>query len=286
MVRLVLAIGLLLVVGGTATACSTSPGRSTSAAPVLPVAAGLYPLAEAARLVGGAKAAVTDVVPAGADPMSYVPPAGALDTFRREGLVVDIGGGFQPGFEAAAAGATRLLELGPANPYVWLDPATMAVAVQRIAGAMEAADPGAAPLFRENSQSLVAEIRSTDIDFSSTLSTCPRTTFVTAGSAFSTMATHYGLVDKPAGTDPAPSDVAALAAQIRSSGLPAVFAETWTDGSGAARVAAAAGVKVRVLDTLAGPPAGGWPRGTTYLTLMERNLGSLGSVLGCPVEQQ
>ena len=257
---------------------------------MLRVITGLYPLAEAAHLIGGPKASVTDPVPPGTDPLTYRPPPGTFAPFVHDGLVLEIGGGFQPSFEAAAAASQTVVavasNVGSPDPYVWLDPPVMDRAVHRISDAMQAADPKAAPLFRENTASLIAEIDSTGIDYTSTLSVCRRTTFVTAGSAFAAMASQYGLADSPAGPSPTRATASSLAARIRSLGLPSVIAESWIDPAGAARVASEAGVGLRRIDTLAGPPTGGWPRGATYFSLMESNLSVLSSVLACAVEQQ
>ncbi len=149
-------------------------------------------MAQAVEQIGQGKVSVTDVVPAGSDPTSYrLGPAQALQV-RRAGLVVEIGGGFQPSFEQAATGVSDVLQLqarlNAANPYVWLDPNVMQKAVALIAGAMEAADPAAAGLFRQGEQSYGASVQSTGIDYESTLSTCPRMTIFTADAAFAAMA--------------------------------------------------------------------------------------------------
>jgi hypothetical protein len=76
--------------------------------------------------------------------------------------------------------------------------------------------------------------------------------------------------------------VNSAARRANSAGLTTAFSEPFT-GQGTIRaVAAAAHLRVRSLDTLTGPPAGGWPRGATYINLLEANLGALNNALGCP----
>ncbi len=285
------ALGAAAAVGlaAVAASCGNSLPPSVSRAPVLSVATGLYPLAQIANLIGQNKAVVTDVVPSGADPLTYRLNPAETDQVRSAGLVIEIGGGFQPSFEAAASGArtvSKLRPAGTASPYVWLDPHTLGGFVSTVAAAMEAADPAAAPLYRANAASLRAQISSLDISYSSTLSTCPDTTLITPDNAFSTMAASYGLTDIIVGAPSVASQIQAATQALQAGRTTSVITEPWVDNSGVTAVAAAASARVRSLDTLAGPPAGGWPAGANFFGLMEQNLSTLGSILGCASPSQ
>jgi ABC-type Zn uptake system ZnuABC Zn-binding protein ZnuA len=280
-------LAVLALVSIMAAGCSQSAPADASA-PVLTVATGLYPLAQAIEQIGQGKVSVTDVVAAGSDPTTFsLGPAQAAQV-RRAGLVVEIGGGFQPSFEQAAVGAPDVLDLqmklGTASPDVWLDPNTMQKAVTLMAGAMEAADPAAAGLFRQGAQAFQASVESTGIDYESTLSACPRATIFTADTAFAPMAGDYGLRDVAVGSSATPSLAAVrdAARSIQAVGATTVFSEPWQPAATVDAVAAAAHVKTRLLDTLEGPPPGGWPPQADYIKLMESNLGALSSALGCP----
>ena len=74
---------------------------------------------------------------------------------------------------------------------------------------------------------------------------------------------------------------AAAAAEVAQAGATTVLAETWTSDADIEAVAAVAHVKVRTLDILTGPPAGGWPQ-SNYIALLESDLGVLSNALGCP----
>lgn len=277
------------VLAVAAAGCGTSLPSSVSRAPVLSVATGLYPLAQIADLIGQNKAVVTDVIPSGANPLSYQLTPAEKDQVRSSGLVIEIGGGFQPSFEAAASAAgtvSKLRPAGAASPYVWLDPHTLSGFVTTVAAAMESADPGAAPLYRQNAASLRAQISSLDISYSSTLSTCPDTTLITPDGAFATMAASYGLKDIVVGAPSVASQIQAATRALQAGRTTAVITEPWVDNSGVTAVAAAANAKIHSLDTLAGPPSGGWPPGADYFGLMEQNLSTLGSILGCASPSQ
>jgi zinc transport system substrate-binding protein len=224
------------------------------------------------------------------DPTTYRLTAAQVAVVHRAAVVVEIGGGFQPSFEAAAlgAGAGAVVDLraalGATDPYVWLDPVVMGRALTVIAAALERANPPAASLYRNGAEGFGAEVASTGIDYESTLSACPRSTIVTPDGAFQAVASEYGLTDQIVGTAPIP-EAAALAAaveRVSTAGLTTVFSEPFADNGTINALAIAAHLKVRVLDPLTGSPPEGWASQANYLTLMEANLGTLNNALGCP----
>jgi zinc transport system substrate-binding protein len=277
----VLAVLLALIAAG----CGAAP--ASRAAPALQVVTGLYPLAQAIEQIGGRTVAVTDVVPAGSDPRTYQLNAAQVAVVHRAAVAVEVDG-FQPSFTAAAAGAHAVVDvaarLGSADPYVWLDPELMARAVSAIGAALAAANPPAAGAYRKNAQGFAAELKSTGIDYQSTLSTCPRRTIATADGAFADMARRYDLKDLIVGAagDPAPTEVATAAGQVEAAGVTTVFAEPFVPSATVQAVASAAHAAVKHLDPLSGPPAGGWPHHPDYVQLLEENLGALSAALGCP----
>jgi ABC-type Zn uptake system ZnuABC Zn-binding protein ZnuA len=148
---------------------------------------------------------------------------------------------------------------------------------------MERADPRDAGTFRSGAVAFEDTLDSTDIDYRSTLSTCPRRDVFAPDSAFAHTARRYGLtLHVVAGIDqPEATVVRSAAASIQESETTTVFVETWAPEQTVRAAAASAGVQVRTLDTLLGPPPRGWPRQATYVNLLESNLGALASALGC-----
>ncbi len=265
--------------------CGAAP--SSTAAPAIRVVTGLYPLAQTIEQVGGGTVSVTDVVPAGADPRTYQLKPAQIAAVHHASLAVEMDG-FQPSFAAAAAGAPAVVDvgarLGTDDPYVWLDPDLMGRAVTVIAAALAAANPPAAGVYRKNAEGFAAEMKSTGIDYESTLSTCPRRTIATADGAFADVARQYGLEDLIVGAaeEPPPTEVASATGQVKAAGLTTVFAEPFVPAATVQAVAAAAHASVRNLDPLSGPPPGGWPHHPDYIQLLEQNLGALSAALGCP----
>lgn len=271
-------------------ACTASLGPSVSSAPVLNVVTGAYPIAEAVSLLGGSKVSVNDVVPPGDDPLTYRPGPSQRSAIDRAGLLIAVGGGLVPATDTSPATRGRplvmLTALGASDPYFWLDPALMNKAVTVIAKAMDAADPQAAPLFNENAVSLGAEVSSLDSDFTRILSACPGKLLVGPDRAFSAMGTEYGLRSLVVPPDPNRAQIDALANAARQSAPAAIYSEPWVTDAGVSAVATVAHVKLHSLDTLVGPPPGGWPSGATYFALMEQDLGTLSSALGCNNNEQ
>lgn len=281
-----------LAAGGLAVAsllasCGSGSPTPRAAGPGLVVATGLYPLAQAVDQIGQGRANGDLVVPAGQNPLEYVPDAAGKAALSNAGLILLGPAGFQPSLDSAA-GAMRATLVHVAPPaggtYFWLDPAAMRDAVPQIAAAMESADPRDAATFKAGARAFEAALRSTDIDYQSTLSACPRRDVFMPDLAFAQTARAYGLIFHAiAGVDLPPAAVVRTAvAAIESAGATTVFVEPWVGQSTARAAAQAAGVKVRTLDTLLGAPPGGWPRQATYVNLLEANLGALSAALGCP----
>ncbi|MGC8511593.1 MAG: metal ABC transporter substrate-binding protein [Acidimicrobiales bacterium] len=271
-------------------ACTTSLGPTVKAAPVLSVATGAYPIAEAVTLIGGSKVSVDDVVPPGDDPLTYKAGPSQREEIDRAGLLIAVGGDFLPATDTSPTvqgkSLTMLTALGTSDPYFWLDPALMNKAVTVIAKAMDAADPQAAPLFNENSVSLSAEVSSLDSDFTRILSACPGKLLVGPDTAFSSMATEYGLQSQVVAPDPDRGQIDALVNAVHDSGPAAIYSEPWVTDAGVSAIATVAHVTLHSLDTIVDPPPGGWPSGATYFALMEQDLGTLSSALGCNNNEQ
>lgn len=258
--------------------------------PAITVATGLWPLAQMASYISQGRARVLDVVPKGQDPQTYVLSAAQDAVVRRASVVLDIGGGFQPSFEKAAAGAPRVVSLlaavGGTNPYVWLDPQLMVKASEAATAAFVRAEPAHKRLFDNGERDLRALLTSLATIYQDSLSDCPLSSFVTTNGAFSRLGSQYGIHDvalsgKAVPADPSAAQVARAAQQIRAVHARSVFVEPFQPAALARKAAAAAGVPVAVLDTLVGPPATGWPPKATYDQMMQNDVAVLARSLAC-----
>jgi ABC-type Zn uptake system ZnuABC Zn-binding protein ZnuA len=282
---------VMVVVGLVAAGCGAGASSRSPDAPVVTVATGLWPLSQAASQIGQGNVKVVDVVPAGSDPRTYHLDAAQVATVRHADVVLEMAPGFQPSFDAAAGGSSHTVELvasAHADPYVWLNPYSMEAIGQTIYRAMRRRDPKAAHTFSNGVSNLEAQLGSLDDDYQSTLSACPDQTLVTVDDAFGVLHPRYPVVDEPIAPDgaisglPSPATVAAEAKVIRATGTDEIYNESWVPESDIIGATVETRVKVGELDTLAGPPPGGWRHGSTYFSLMETNLSTISSALHCP----
>lgn len=276
-------------------------GTSDANAPQLSVVATMWPLAQMVSMIGGDKVTVTDLTTPGTNPRQAPVNPVVQAQLGQAAFIVEVGDGYQPALEAAIAGAghhARVLALHPAvggpSPALWLDPPLMTKAVQAVTDTLAQLNPAAAVSYRNGARDFDQTLRSLDIDYRSTLSGCVHPTLVTADDTFAGLAARYALVNKPINPEPsatpnaaAPPDAAAVdgaVSTIRASGAGTVFDETLADNRLIDAAASAAGVHRKTLDTLSGPPPGGWPSGADYFSLMESNLAQLTNALKCPSE--
>ena len=282
-VRTALAAGLgfVLAVAGCGTA------GAPSSAPVISVVTGNWALAQIASEVGGSHATVVDVVPAGANPRTAPLTTASAATVRAAAVVVIVGGGYQPTLEQAATSASHVVALDPAYGAAadgpWLVPGAMSKLAAALAAAMTAANPEARATYSNGVDDGTAEMGSLSADFQSSLSDCARKVIVTPDSQWAAMSSRFGLVDRSIGalSTPDAAQVRAAAVAVRAARATTLFSEPWVPDATILAAASSTGTKIKTLDTLAGTPAGGWPKGATYTRLMENDLAMLTSALQC-----
>jgi len=246
------------------------------------VVASAFPLAQLVSYIGRPDVVVTDLTPPGAQPRGLSLSAPQQAMVRSAPLVIDVGDGYQPEVEAAAARARRHLSVLPAisnkaRPYeFWLDPYMMAQAATAITASLTAADPAARRQFANGDldfQSLASSIAS---DYVSSLSQCPTLELVTANNAFGRMAASFQLDDLPVST----AGVGKAVAFVGQYSLPAVFSEVGVQSEALHEVARLAGVHVVALDPMEVTPARA-SANQSYFAIMEANLTALEGPLAC-----
>lgn len=280
--------GVALLSSGCASADDAASEREG-----LVVAAGFYPLAEAAERIGGERVEVTNLTPAGAEPHDLELSTRDVDRIEDADVVLLLGGGFQPGVEEAAERAdgttVDLLEgvAGVGNdPHVWLDPRKMATIVERVRDTFARVDAGGADAYRTNAATYLAELADLDEAFAGGLRTCERKVIVTSHAAFGHLAGRYGLEQQAiAGVDPDsepdPRRLSELIAEVRARGVTTVFSETLVSAKVAETLAREAGVTTAVLDPLEGLDDERRRAGDDYVSVMTENLETLRAALGC-----
>ena len=259
------------------------------------VVASFYPLAEAARQVGGDRVRVDNLTPPGAEPHDLELTASQVAGIQDADVVLVLGGGFQPAVEKAAAsrrGTVELLAvLGPAagdtdDPHVWLDPVLFAAVVDHVAAALGRVEPAQRPTFSAGADAYKAQLATLDQDYRAGLSDCARREILTAHEAFGRLAGRYGLTQESITglspeTEPEPDRLAELADLVRRRGVTTIFTETLVSPRVAEALARETGARTEVLDPLEGLSGDDAREGGTYLSVMRDNLAKLRAALGC-----
>lgn len=271
------------VVAGVA-ACGGPPA---SAGPRVTVATTLYPLSQAVAAIGGPAVRVIDLTAAGQDPRTLAATPPRVAALRTAAVDVEVGGGFQPALEQAASGphvVTLSPQFGPAADGPWLDPVTMESALPVITAALTAADPAQKSRFANGQRDLYEQLVSVSSEYQDALSACNHNQIAAPGPVLADLARRYQVQLHQLGTDPDPSPaaVATSARAVTAAGMASVLTVPWVSEATAQAVARDASVRTRQFDTAEAPPAGGWPRGTTYVGLLDKGLSTVAGALGCP----
>jgi zinc transport system substrate-binding protein len=286
---------LCLAVAATAlVAC----GEGTGGEETVTVVASFYPLAEAARRVGGHDVDVMNLTPAGTEPHDLELTPDQVDAVEDADVVLYLGGGFQPAVEEVAErradGTVDLLaeleltedEDGEVDPHFWLDPMLLAKAVDRIEAALAAAEPVARTEFEAHADDYRDDLAALDEELSRGLATCERRDIVTSHAAFSYLARRYDLEQVAiAGlspeAEPDPDRLSDLTDLIAERGVTTVFYEALVSPDVAETLAREARVGTAVLDPIEGLSEEDADADRDYATVMRRNLEALRKALGC-----
>lgn len=275
----------VFVIAASSVACRGSSDAIT-------IVASMYPLAWAARSVGGPHVEVTDLTPHGAEAHDTTLTAAQRADLQTSDVVVYLGDiGFQPDVERAVGDAegtvvdvSRGLESDlTADPHVWLDPVAMTRIVDEIRAALVDADGAGSAAFDARARAADRALDDLDRSYREALVDCDFTTFVATHEAFGYLADRYGLeqigiLGLVPETEPTAEQVQAVEEAIDTGeAAPALFFEDTPEGADIAdAIASDAGVPAFPLGTLEADPGSG-----DYVSVMRANLRSLTEGLGC-----
>lgn len=279
-------IGVVLVLGACGGAPTDPSGR-------VRVAAAAYPLAEAARWVGGSRVEVSDLTPPGTEPHDLELTTTQVDRMLDADLALVVGGGFQPAVEDAAArrsGPTLVAVHAPGvrgrDPHVWLDPVVMASVVDAVAVRFADLDPAHAAGYRRRAAAARARLRDLDRGFEAALGRCARRVVVTTHDAFGRLGRRYrfrvlAIAGLAPDQEPDPRRLTRIAATVRRIGAPVVFTEELVPPDVARALAREAGVRTEVLSPIEGLTPAQTRRGEDYWSLMRADRARLADAMGC-----
>ncbi len=253
------------------------------------------------KQVTGDGVELTTLMGPGQDPHSYQPTPMDLAAIEQAHIIFINGLGLEEGLEStlkAAAGrnkpvisvsagiAPRAWDTSPAtsesdhhheagDPHVWFDPANVKTWTSNIAASLSALDPAHADTYRANAARYIGQLEELDSHIQAQVARIPpeRRKLVTDHDAFGYFAARYGfrivgtvMPGTSTATEPSAREMAALVAQIRSEGVPAIFVGATVNPKVADLVAREAGAQVlRLYTGDLGPPGSG---AEDYISMM------------------
>jgi zinc transport system substrate-binding protein len=275
------------------------------------VVAAFYPYAYVAERVAGDHATVTNLTAPGVEPHDLeLTPGQVVDISAADLLVYEAG--FQPAVDEAvdqsAEGTTlNVTDVVPlqdtgvppeeegheegeeethleGDPHLWQDPTLLMPIAEQVRDALVELDPDNAAAYKANAKTLIADLTKLDTDFTTGLTDCRRTEFVTSHAAFGYLANRYDLTMVPiAGLspdiEPSPEQVAEVQDYIADAGITTVFSETLGSKEYADTLANDLGVQTAVLDPIEG--LADEDSDDDYISLMRQNLAALQKANDC-----
>jgi zinc transport system substrate-binding protein len=302
----------LLAACGAKEAPATENAGNEAQGEVLSVYASFYPMYDFAVKIGGEKALVTNMVPAGTEPHDWEPAAADIAGLEGADVFVYNGAGMEHWAEdilealqskgliaAEASAGISLLEGHHAHgdeeeaaeeaheeeeegydPHVWLDPLNAKREMENIKNAFASADPDNADYYEANYARYAAELDALHAEFEAALSALPNRDIIVAHEAFGYLCAAYGLNQVAIeglspDSEPDPAKMAEIIDFAREHAMKVIFFEELVSPKVAEAVAEAVGAETRVLSPIEGLSDADAAAGGDYFSVMRQNLESL-----------
>jgi len=277
------------------------------------VTTSFYPLYFFAAAIGGDKADVFNVTPAGAEPHDYEPTAQDIVRIEQSKLLILNGVHLEPWGEKVKSelqgkhtvivsagedlGIRELNENGAAiygeqsrtiiDPHVWLDPLLAKKEAEKIAQGYAAADPNNARYYEENLKALEKALDELDKQYREGLNACKKQDIVTSHAAFGYLAQEYHLnqlaiAGLSPDAEPSPARLVEIAKFVDKNNIKYIFFESLVSPKLSQAIADETGAQTLVLNPIEGLSDEELKQGKSYITEMQNNLENLRIALECP----
>ena len=259
-------IAAAVVAGALLTSCSSAPVAAPTVVATTPILGDIT--SQITACAGGTS---ITLMPNGADPHDFAASSRQIAQLEDATLIVANGLGLEAGLADALTSArddgANVLEVGAKldpmylpgptrtpDPHIWFDMSRMATATELIGAKL--ADATGDRRYLDCSQQVASRIASAEEAVRTTLESVPtdKRILITDHDALAYLAAKYdyriaGAVVPSSSTlaEPSSADLAALAEQVRSLGVPAIFSNVNQPQALADAVAAEAGTHVRVV---------------------------------------
>lgn len=277
---------------------------STSQDKKIDVVTSFYPLYFFAKQIGGDKANVINITPAGAEPHDYEPSTQDIARIEKAAILVLNGGGLESWGDkvqenlrnknvvviTVADGliTQEVEEEGEVikDPHVWMDPVLAKKEVQKITQALVKTDPTNAAVYKMNEQNLENKLDELDTAFRNGLKACEQKNIVTSHAAFGYLASQYGLKQVAItgispDQEPSPKELGEVAKFAKDNNVKYIFFETLISPKLSETLAKEVGARTIVFNPLEGLTPEDQEAGKDYFSVQQENLANLRIALNC-----
>jgi len=270
----------------------------------LKVTASFYPLYFFSQEIGGDKADVFNITPAGAEPHDYEPTAQDMVRVEDSQIIVLNGGGLEAWGDnlrqSIDPSRTLIINAGEdlatqgggggvarnADPHLWLSPPEAAKMVDKIAGAFAQADSANSDYYEKNAAALTLKLAQLDESYRAGLSACKEKNIITSHAAFGYVAATYGFTQVSiAGlspdAEPSLQELRDITTFAKKNNVKYIFFESLVSPKLSNTIAREVGAQTLVLNPIEGLSREELRQGKNYFTEMESNLTNLQVALQC-----
>ena len=280
----------------------------------LQITASFYPLYFFSSQIGGDKAEVWNITPAGSEPHDYEPTIQDIvriensDMLVLNGIVEAWGDRIKDNLKGknvkilTVGDGLFTTELSEENhhhheaenhhdhemqdPHVWLNPILMKKQVERITDGYISIDPKNSDYYNENKKQADIMLDQLDADYRQGLASCQSKDIITSHTAFAYLAEEYGLNQVSISgispeEEPSAQQLAEVANFAKQNNVKYIFFESLVSPKLSETIAGEVGAKTLVLDPLEGISDNDTKLGKNYFTIMKDNLKNLQIALQC-----
>lgn len=279
----------------------------------LSVYASFYPMYDFASKIGGDKADVANMVPAGTEPHDWEPTAADIAGLEQADVFVYNGAGMEhwaedvlvslQNKELVAVEASKGISLREGHhedegeeaeseehegeeydPHVWLDPMNAKKEMENIKNAFAQADPDNKDYYEANYAKYAADLDALDKEFKDTLSALEKKDVIVSHEAFGYLCAAYGLNQVgieglSPDSEPDPARMAEIIEFAKDHDVKVIFFEELVSPKVSETIADAIGAETAVLNPIEGLSDGQQAAGDDYFTVMRQNLQALKAAL-------
>lgn len=299
--KLILVLILLAILAGLFFLIKNKTGETQS--DKIKITASFYPYYFFASQIGGEKAEVSNITPAGTEPHDYELTTGDIIKINSSQLFIMNGlvEGWKDKIKANSQESVKIITAGDGlftqdfmdeegkkspDPHIWLNITLAKKQVNKILDATIDVDPSNKNYYQSNAKKLIGKLDELDRKYKNGLKLCKKKDIVTSHSAFGYLASEYELnqvsiAGLSPDEEPSLRELSEVSDFVKENNIKYIFFESLVSPKFAETIAKETGAQSLVLNPLEGLTPAEEAEGKNYLTIMEENLHNLKVALEC-----